>query len=95
MTGEDSIHLSARVHGRVQGVGFRYQARSQARRLELGGYVRNKFDGTVEVEAEGPRERVEQFRRWLEKGPPGARVTKVDAHERPAQGVYAGFSVEF
>ncbi|MFO8065014.1 MAG: acylphosphatase, partial [Spirochaetia bacterium] len=39
----DYIRLSARVHGRVQGVGFRYQTRSQARRLGLGGYVRNRF----------------------------------------------------
>ncbi|MFW5797719.1 MAG: acylphosphatase [Spirochaetota bacterium] len=88
------VRLSARVHGRVQGVGFRYQARSVARRLDVSGYVRNRFDGSVEVEAEGPREKVEQFHRWLEKGPPGARVTKVDATEGPPRG-YASFTVEF
>lgn len=95
MAEETHIHLSARVHGRVQGVGFRYQTRSQAHRLGLGGYVRNKFDGTVEVEAEGPRERVQRFRKWLEQGPPGARVTKVDADEGPARGIYSSFTVEF
>ena len=95
MAASENIRLSARVHGRVQGVGFRYQTRSQARRLGLGGYVRNKFDGTVEVEAEGPAEDVRRFQRWLEKGPPGARVTKVDAAEHPSDGTYSGFSVEF
>jgi acylphosphatase len=57
--------------------------------------VRNRYDGSVEVEAEGPRDRVEQLRRWLEKGPPGARVTKVDVSEGPARGVYPSFTVEF
>jgi acylphosphatase len=95
MAGDENIHLSARVHGRVQGVGFRYQTRSQAHRLGLGGYVKNRFDGTVEVEAEGPRDRIDRFKQWLEKGPPGARVTKLDADERPAKGIYARFTVEF
>lgn len=95
MSNDDQVHLRARVHGRVQGVGFRYQTRSQAHRLGLGGYVRNRYDGSVEVEAEGPRDRVEQLRRWLEKGPPGARVTKVDVSEGPARGVYPSFTVEF
>jgi acylphosphatase len=95
MAGEESIHLSARVHGRVQGVGFRYQTRSQAHRLGLSGYVKNRFDGTVEVEAEGPRDRIDHFKRWLEKGPPGARVTRLDASESAARGIYGGFTVEF
>ena len=95
MAGEDDIHLSARVHGRVQGVGFRYQTRSQAHRLGRGGYVKNRYDGTVEVEAEGSPDRVHQFRKWLEKGPPGARVTKVDATEGPSRNMYVSFTVEF
>jgi acylphosphatase len=49
----------------------------------------------VEVEAEGPRDRIDRFKQWLEKGPPGARVTKLDADERPAKGIYARFTVEF
>lgn len=95
MQDSDYIRLSALVHGRVQGVGFRYQTRSQARRLGLGGYVRNRFDGTVEVEAEGPANEVRRFRRWLEQGPPGARVTSLDATEEPSLGTYSSFTVEF
>ncbi|MFB3133999.1 MAG: acylphosphatase, partial [Rhodothermales bacterium] len=47
--------LSARVVGRVQGVYFRAFTRNQARRLGLHGWVRNDDDGSVYLEAEGPR----------------------------------------
>ena len=53
--------IRAIVHGRVQGVGFRYSARQQAAALGLSGWVRNCWDGTVEVEAEGPADIVAQF----------------------------------
>ena len=55
MADEKLLALSARIHGRVQGVGFRMQAQSRATRLGLTGWVRNEADGSVRVEAEGPR----------------------------------------
>src|SRR5436309_6824649 len=71
--------VHAIVHGRVQGVSFRYYAKAEADRLGLTGWVRNMPDGTVETIAVGSREALEGFVRWLHEGPSGARVTRVDA----------------
>ena len=66
------------IRGRVQGVGFRWWTRSQARRLHLVGTVRNLPDGSVEVQASGPPERIAELRRLLAQGPPGAQVEAVE-----------------
>ncbi len=87
--------LHARVHGIVQGVGFRFSAINQARRLGLTGYVRNMPDGSVEVVAEGLGEQLERLRAWLKKGPPSAVVRRVDHRYLPYSGVYGNFSVDF
>jgi acylphosphatase len=70
--------LHAIIHGRVQGVSFRYYTQEQAERLKLTGWVRNLRDGTVETTAVGPREALDTFLKWLHQGPSGARVTGVD-----------------
>jgi acylphosphatase len=73
-----------RVRGGVQGVGFRYQTRSRAQSLGLGGWVRNLPDGSVEAVFEGPDERVQSIVDWTRRGPAGARVEAVDvAWEQP------------
>ena len=87
--------LHARVDGAVQGVGFRYSTVHQARRLGLCGYVRNLWNGMVEVVAEGQQEKLQQFERWLRRGPPGAIVRRVDSHYAPFQGVYRSFTIEY
>ena len=87
--------LHARVEGVVQGVGFRYSTLHQARRLGLSGYVRNLWDGTVEVVAEGRQERLKQLESWLHRGPPGAIVRRVDSRYSAYQGVYRSFGVEY
>jgi acylphosphatase len=66
------------VRGRVQGVGFRWFVREQARQLGVRGWVRNRSDGSVEIEAEGDLASLEALRRSLESGPTGARVSSVD-----------------
>ena len=68
------------MHGRVQGVGFRYTTERRARALELTGYVRNEADGTVLVVAEGRPDRLGKLLDWVRRGPPGARVA---AHPAP------------
>lgn len=70
--------LHALVRGHVQGVGFRWFVRQRARELGLRGWVRNRSDGTVEVEAEGERSALERLRGSLAAGPPGAQVASVD-----------------
>jgi acylphosphatase len=87
--------LHARIEGMVQGVGFRFSTVHQARRLGLSGYVRNLWDGAVEVVAEGPEQQLQQLERWLHHGPPGAVVRRVDSHYAPYQGLYRSFGVDY
>lgn len=70
--------LHAIVQGRVQGVSFRYYTQRRARELGLTGYVRNLWDGTVEVVAEGRRSELDQLLAFLQVGPRAAFVTQVD-----------------
>ena len=78
------------VSGQVQGVGFRYSASAQARRLGLSGWVANRGDGAVEGVASGPDAALAQFHDWLRRGPPAARVKGVEwqAVEGPVEGPF-------
>ncbi|HYM66122.1 MAG TPA: acylphosphatase [Patescibacteria group bacterium] len=83
--------LHAVIHGRVQGVGFRYFLLRRATELGLQGWVRNNDDGTVEIVAEGPRAGLEHLRRAAEQGPPAAGVQRVEAEWMPATGGLESF----
>ena len=67
-----------RVVGRVQGVGFREWTRRTAERMGLVGSVRNRPDGSVEVQAAGSEDALGRLEAMLEKGPPLARVERVE-----------------
>jgi acylphosphatase len=73
----DVIRRRFRIHGRVQGVGFRAWCWQTAARLQLEGTVRNNPDGTVDVEAAGARDAVEALAQALTHGPRHARVDGV------------------
>lgn len=66
------------VRGRVQGVGFRWFVREHARALRLSGWVKNRIDGMVELEVEGPAEKVAELLSFVAEGPDGAVVAAVD-----------------
>jgi acylphosphatase len=83
------------VHGMVQGVGFRYSTARRASALGLGGYVRNRSDGSVEVWAEGRSEAVSTLADWLRQGPPMARVDRVDREQRRPKGSFSKFSISY
>lgn len=74
------------VQGRVQGVWFRGCTRDTARRLGLGGWVRNLPDGSVEAVFEGLRSSVEEAVSWCHQGPPSARVTRCDVEWEDPEG---------
>ena len=78
-----------RIHGVVQGVGFRWSLQAEAVRLGLGGWVRNRRDGTVEAVVAGPAAAVESLVAWAHRGPPAARVSRVEVS--PGEGEFAGF----
>jgi len=88
------IAILALVRGHVQGVGFRYEARSVARSLSLHGWISNLSDGGVETWAEGDPACIARYRSWLQHGPPGATVVSVDISERKPKGTYSTFTIE-
>ena len=90
---EGRIARQVRVTGRVQGVYFRGWTQSEARRLGLGGWVRNDYDGSVAALIAGPPEAVEEMLRLMHRGPFDARVDKVEVEEAEAAEAPKGFSV--
>ena len=74
-----------RVHGEVQGVGFRYFAWRLATRLGLTGWVRNLSDGSVEALAEGDPADLDRFETELRRGPPMASVSKLECAGAPPE----------
>ncbi len=73
------MQLRATVRGYVQGVGFRSFVRRRALALDLNGYVRNTWEGDVEVQAVGPRGDLESLLEDLRRGPSESEVSSVDA----------------
>lgn len=85
--------LSYIVSGRVQGVGFRYFVYRHATRLELKGWVKNLWNGDVEVHAEGPVEALAELEQYLNRGPSFAYVTNCRRAEVPVSG-FNRFKIE-
>jgi acylphosphatase len=83
------------VKGVVQGVGFRYFTHHLARTLGLSGYVKNRPDGSVEVEVEGEDDAVRAFLDEVSVGPRASYVTGIDIENLPPGGSYDGFEVRF
>ncbi len=69
------------ISGRVQGVGFRYFAERWAIQLGICGYVKNCWDGNVEVYAIGDAISLEEFKNHLAQGPRSAQVTNIAESE--------------
>lgn len=93
---EQKARMRAIVKGIVQGVGFRYFTVYQAQRIGgITGYVRNLRDGSVEVVAEGEREKLEQLLAQLRKGPTGAHVTGVDVFWENPTGEFTNFGIRW
>lgn len=82
------------VEGYVQGVGFRYFVCDTAQSLRLTGWVRNRWNGSVEVTAEGPRPVLEKLLAALYRGPRSADVHGVQPEWLIASGEFNGFSVK-
>jgi len=86
----------ATVHGRVQGVNFRYFVARNARGMGLKGYVINRQDGlTVEVYAEGEKDKLNKLLSLLYSGPSRAEVDHVNVEWSKAQGLFNQFEVKY
>jgi acylphosphatase len=80
------------VHGRVQGVGFRYSMVDFSTAIGLRGWVRNRRDGSVEAFVQGEPAAVERAIAWCRRGPTGALVTSVDVVEAEVDPRCNGFA---
>jgi len=82
-------------HGRVQNVFYRENARKQAIKLGLAGWVKNLPDRTVEIIAEGEESYLKKFLAWCNKGPMFARVDDVDAKWEAPTEEFKTFSIRY
>jgi len=87
--------LLARIHGRVQGVSFRYYTQSQAVRLGLRGWVRNMPDGSVEACFAGNEAQITMMKQWLQQGPSYASVEHVEFSPTTLPERCSGFSIRY
>ncbi len=83
------------VHGRVQGVGFRYDVRKRASALALKGYVRNLADGRVEILARGSRESLGKLVNYVRSNPGLSYVIKLDINWEEPLGDLEDFHIRF
>ena len=92
-TDRASLHVA--VSGIVQGVFYRRFVLQEATRLSVQGRVRNLYDGRVEVEAEGERQKLEQLVKKLHKGPSGAQVADVATEWSEYRAEFKDFRVDY
>jgi len=83
------------VSGRVQGVFFRTETQDEAMRHNVAGWVRNLPDGRVEAVFEGEKENVDGLIEFCKRGPPGARVTRVNVSWEDYTGEFKGFRIRY
>lgn len=83
------------VHGRVQGVGFRFFVRQHATALGLSGWVRNLSGGGVEAYAEGDRPAIEEFIGRVKRGPTFGHVDDLDIEWSEPTHSYIGFDITY
>jgi len=79
---QDEKRYEIHVYGRVQGVGFRYAARNQARSLGLKGWVENCPDGSVFTQIQGKAKDCNTYIQWCHTGPGYSWVEKIDLIEK-------------
>jgi len=93
MSDKRPVRLHARVEGRVQGVGFRYLVLDNAQPLGITGWVRNRWDGTVEVVAEGTREELDSLLAAIQRGPHRHTTSSVKPGWLDATGEFNSFRI--
>jgi len=93
MANQELQRLHAIVEGRVQGVGFRYFTQERAVFLGLTGWVRNRWNGTVELVAEGPKADLETLLSAVQRGPRAGTTQKVKVDWLEAAGEFSSFRI--
>lgn len=85
--------VEVNIRGRVQGVSFRYYTQREAKQLGLTGWVRNEYDGSVSVVAEGSEDDLNRLLDFLREGPRMAVVKDVSVNWSPVTNEFADFNI--
>ena len=93
--GDNKVRKHIYISGRVQGVGFRANARQKAQTYGVNGWIKNLFDGRVEAVVEGDKDSVQQMINFLKRGPSFANVTDVEINDEPPTGNLSNFSIKY
>jgi len=88
-----AVRMIAR--GRVQGVGFRFFVRENASRLGLGGWVKNRADGAVEIHAEGRKDVLDELIGKVKRGPTFGHISDLSVDWIEPTGNYTSFDISF
>jgi acylphosphatase len=91
----DLARVNIVIKGLVQGVYFRATARQKAHKLNITGWVKNRWDGSVEILAEGEREKLQELIAWCHQGPSGAIVEEVEVDWQPFQDEFLDFTIAY
>lgn len=87
------IQVEIRISGKVQGVGFRYFTKKQAKMLNLGGWARNTLDGGVLACVQGSKHAINTFVDYMWVGPPMSDVKSVTTVEMSIIEEFSDFEV--
>ena len=89
----ENARVSLLISGRVQGVFFRLKTKEEAGKLGLTGWVKNNGDGSVEILAEGDKDKLDELIDWCKKGPQHAQVDKVAFDWQQFNGEFKDFKI--
>jgi acylphosphatase len=95
MPAETQKRLEARVEGRVQGVGYRYFVQRAAAENKITGWVRNRWDGSVELVAEGDESGLKNLLNEIRRGPSGSGVSNVEYSWGIFTGEFSSFKIRW
>ncbi len=92
---DDHLRITIICHGRVQGVFYRDSTKNKAQELGVTGIVKNLPDGTVQIVAEGSRDRLETLAEWAKQGPPASNVSHLDILYEKSSGQFDQFEITY
>ena len=92
---ENEARAHVIISGRVQGVCFRMETQRAAKRIGVSGWVKNRFDGTVEAVFEGDKKQVDQIIEWCRKGPSLSVVSNLEIAWESFTGEFKNFDITY
>ena len=92
---ENKVRAHVIISGRVQGVCYRMETQRAAKSIGVSGWVKNRFDGTVEAVFEGDKKQVDQIIKWCRKGPSLSVVSNLEIDWGSFSGEFRDFDITY